>query len=108
MKTFLKYKINVIIILLFGIIITSSSIFADETNNSTNIINYKDINCNKALIMDVKNGSVLYSKNGFDKVFPASTTKVLTAILAIENLDLQKSVVASSTAIYSTPEESSR
>lgn len=107
MKTFLKYKINFIIILLFGMIITFSSVFADETNNSTNIINYKDINCNKALIMDAKNGSVIYSKNGFDKVFPASTTKVLTAILAIENLDLQKSVVASSTAIYATPEESS-
>lgn len=70
-------------------------------------IENSDIKCRKALIMDLDSGSILYSKDGFDKVYPASTTKVLTAIIAIENLDLEKTVVVSSNAVNSTPEGSS-
>lgn len=37
-----------------------------------------------ALLMDMKTGRVLYSKNLDDCVFPASTTKIMTGILALE------------------------
>ena len=53
--------------------------------------------------MDYESGNVLFEKNGYNKVYPASTTKILTAILTIENLDLDKSIVASKEAIYPTP-----
>ncbi len=62
-----------------------------------------ELYCNSDLIMDVESGNVLYAKNGYKKVYPASTTKILTAILALENLDLNESVVASAHAVYSTP-----
>ena len=42
-----------------------------------------------ALLMDMASGRVLYSKNLDERVYPASTTKIMTAILALEmgNMD---------------------
>lgn len=37
-----------------------------------------------ALLMDLPSGRVLYSKNLDERVFPASTTKIMTGILALE------------------------
>ena len=57
------------------------------------------INSKSAVAIDGDSGIVLYNKNATQKVYPASTTKILTAILAIEKLDLNKSLVVSKTAI---------
>lgn len=43
-------------------------------------------------IMDSKTGEVLYEQNSDMKLEPASTTKVMTAIIAIENCDLDEKV----------------
>lgn len=42
-----------------------------------------------AILVNVENAQILYQKNAFAKMFPASTTKILTAIIAIENLNLE-------------------
>ena len=57
--------------------------------------------------MDAESGNVLYEKNGYAKIYPASTTKVLTAILVLENLPLDEKIVATKNAINSVPLESS-
>lgn len=61
---------------------------------------------NTVIAVDSDSNIILYSKNIDKKIYPASTTKILTAIIAIENLDLGKSVVASKTAV-SIPWDSS-
>ena len=40
--------------------------------------------------MDAESGNILFEKNGYSKIYPASTTKVLTCVLALENLDLNE------------------
>ncbi len=35
-------------------------------------------------LMDAASGNVLYEKNAYDKAYPASTTKIMTCILALE------------------------
>ena len=45
-----------------------------------------------AVLVDVGNDSLLFEKNAREKCFPASTTKVLTALIAIENCDLTEEV----------------
>lgn len=45
-----------------------------------------------AVVIDAKTGQVLYDKNRNEQRYPASTTKVITALLALENLDLSKTV----------------
>lgn len=78
------------------------SIYADL--NSTNRL---DLHSSSALLMDASSGAILYSKGGFEKVYPASTTKILTAILAIEKLNLTDEISATMNALYSVPSDSS-
>ncbi|MEL7654789.1 MAG: D-alanyl-D-alanine carboxypeptidase family protein [Bacillota bacterium] len=44
------------------------------------------------IVIDAKTGQVLYDKNMNEQRYPASTTKVITALLTLENLDLNKTV----------------
>lgn len=48
-----------------------------------------------AIVMEVETGSILYAKNIDAKMFPASITKVLTALVAMENGDLKDPVTFS-------------
>lgn len=36
------------------------------------------------LLMEADTGAVLYEKNGYDRVYPASTTKIMTCIVALD------------------------
>ncbi len=45
-----------------------------------------------AIVIDAKTGKILYDKNMNEQREPASTTKVITALLALENLELSKLV----------------
>lgn len=51
-----------------------------------------------AVLMDSHTGDVLYSKNASQMLAPASTTKIMTAILAIESGRLQENAVISQNA----------
>ncbi|KHO62186.1 D-Ala-D-Ala carboxypeptidase [Thermoanaerobacter sp. YS13] len=48
-----------------------------------------------AVLMDFTTGQVLYDKNMHKRMYPASTTKILTAIIAIERGNLNDIVTAS-------------
>lgn len=52
-----------------------------------------------ALVMDLASGRVLYSKNIDDRVFPASTTKIMTGILALEMGNMTDNVTATYEAL---------
>lgn len=54
--------------------------------------------------MDNKTNAVLYSKNENQKVYPASTTKILTAIIVLENCKLDDVVTASYNSVMNIPE----
>jgi len=50
------------------------------------------LNSEGATLMDATTGQVLYSKNGDTKYFPASTTKILTALVVLEHAKLDDKV----------------
>ncbi len=52
-----------------------------------------------AVLINANTGTVIYEKNAHEKIYPASTTKIMTALLAIEHLDLDKEVTASKAAV---------
>lgn len=60
-----------------------------------------------ALLMDTSSGRVLYSKNIDDRVFPASTTKIMTGILALEMGNMSDTVTANYDALKSITLEDS-
>lgn len=56
-----------------------------------------------AILVEASTGKILYEKNAYEKMYPASTTKVMTAILILENCDLNEMATVSHNAIYSLP-----
>ena len=51
-----------------------------------------------AVVMDAATGSILYGKNPYQKQYPASITKLMTALLVIENCSLDETVTFSASA----------
>lgn len=90
----MRKKINCLI-LLFILCLTAVSplqIFAEESKGP-------EISSEAAILIDYKSGRVLFEKNADKKTYPASTTKIMTAILALENLELDSVLTASEKAI---------
>ncbi len=51
-----------------------------------------------AIVMDVTTGKILYEKNAHQRAYPASTTKIMTLITALEESDIHDRVVVSDAA----------
>lgn len=60
-----------------------------------------DISSPAALLMDLSSGKVLYEKNMNEKRYPASLTKVMTAIVVLENRDLSDIATVSYDSVMS-------
>ncbi len=58
------------------------------------------INAESAILLDSKTGKVLYHKNATTAVYPASTTKLMTALVALELCDLDKEVTIGNEVNY--------
>lgn len=56
-----------------------------------------------AILMDADSGAILYSKNIHEHLYPASTTKLLTALIAKERGKLADQVSFSYDAVFSVP-----
>lgn len=56
------------------------------------------LSARSAVIVDAKNGAILYGKNPHLKLPPASTTKVMTALIALERLPLNQWILVSKKA----------
>lgn len=58
------------------------------------------LSCDSAIVMEVSTGSILYKKNIHKQHYPASITKILTAMLLLENSSLSDIVTFSSEAVF--------
>ena len=56
------------------------------------------VSAKSAVVMEASTGRVLYQKNAFEKMPMASTTKIMTALVAIENSNLDDRVTVSPNA----------
>ena len=91
----MKFKRLLVTILFTILALTSTFSFASDNELSL----YSEA----AALMDSNTGTILYEKNGKEKMYPASTTKIMTAILAIENCDLNDIATVSYDAVMSVP-----
>ncbi len=65
------------------------------------------VDCPNVILIDASNGRVIYEKEAYEHVAPASTTKVLTALLVLENTKLEDKVYCSYEAVMSVPSDGS-
>lgn len=61
-----------------------------------------DVTAEAAIVMEEETGAILYSKNMDDVHYPASITKIMTALVVLENCDLDETVTFSAEAVYGT------
>jgi len=85
-----KKNIYLILLIITIIILYSNFVFASPPQ----------VGARAAIVMDIKTGQVLYNKHMNVKMPPASTTKILTAIIAIEEGNLEDTVTISRKAAY--------
>ena len=78
-------------IILCMVLSLSSSVYGAE-------IKAPDVKALGAILMDLKTGRVLWEKNAYEPLSNASTTKIITCILAIESGTMDDTVVVSSNA----------
>ena len=62
-----------------------------------------EISAEAAILIDSSTGKVFYGKNENQKMYPASTTKIMTAILTLENANLNDVVTVPYDAIRTIP-----
>ena len=60
-----------------------------------------------AVLMDADTGTVLYQKNMHQVLYPASITKLMTALLALQNLETTQVLTVSQAAVNAVPRTSS-
>jgi len=72
-----------------------------ETNQIINWPAGPEIGAESAILMEVNTGTILYSKNIHAQLYPASITKILTALIAVEECDMNEMVTFSYDAVHS-------
>lgn len=80
---------KIVLVLILAIMAFSTSVNAETP----------EITATSAAVIDCIDGKILYSKNMDEKLYPASMTKILTAILVVENCNMQDEVTISKSAI---------
>lgn len=90
---FMKFKRKIFSLCTLFILLFSTNCLASEPT----------ISSTSAILVEASTGKILYEKNAYEKMYPASTTKVMTAILTLENCDLSEMATVSRNAIYSLP-----
>ena len=58
------------------------------------------LSSDSAIVMELSTGTILYRKNIHKQHYPASITKIMTAMLTAENCSLDETVTFSKTAVY--------
>ncbi len=90
-------------VLLFITFLTfiNTIVLANSISSTDNTVNTIEITAPHAVLIDMDSGKMLYEKDAYTPVYPASTTKILTAILVLENCDLDEKVTATYEAVNS-------
>ncbi len=74
-----RFIVAVLMVILMVTCLPAVSIYADE--------NDFNVDAKAAILIDSDSGKVLYEKNADEQCYPASTTKIMTALLAFEAID---------------------
>lgn len=79
-----KILLYLVIFTFFAVYPATADALAEQTV-SEQTLSPDDIISETAVLMDAKTGQIIFDKNSGQKMFPASTTKIMTGMLAAEN-----------------------
>ena len=90
-------KITLSILIMLIICLATTSYAATDTQNL-------QITSGACILVEPNTGTIIYEKNSKEKMYPASTTKIMTALLVLENCKLDDTVIVSSSALSEIPD----
>ena len=109
MKHKLKRILSALLILTMTVILfPSTAALGDSASPTAAWPEAPKITSEAAVVIEASTGSILYNKNAFDAYHPASTTKLMTSLLAIEQCPLSDTVTCSRDSVESIGWDSSR
>ncbi|SDN11222.1 D-alanyl-D-alanine carboxypeptidase family protein [Lachnospira pectinoschiza] len=85
----------------FAALSSTGSVVSSVDTSSTTWPSAPDVSAGSCILIDADTGSILYEKNAYEKCYPASTTKILTGLLTIENCSMSDIVTFSKEAVES-------
>ncbi len=80
---------------IFAILLAITAVFTYNVQESRA---QQDVSAKSAILIEAVSGRVLFEKNALEKMPMASTTKIMTAIIAIENCSINDTVVVGQNA----------
>jgi D-alanyl-D-alanine carboxypeptidase (penicillin-binding protein 5/6) len=86
-------KISTIVLVISFILNFNLYSFAQEV--------FPDTGSPSIILIDSKTGQIIYEKNSHEKLYPASITKVMTALITLEKCKLDEKTIASKNAVFS-------
>ena len=99
-KYFTKRKlITAAVALILAAAFLVPSIAKGAASDSAGALSSVKVKSSYAVVMDANSGNILYNKGGDETIYPASTSKILTCIVAIENSEMDDIVTVSQNAL---------
>lgn len=99
MKRFLAFFVSFILICGFNV---QAEGISEHTNSTAHVVKVEEptgLYAQAAVLMDAESGRILFQKNGDEVLANASTTKIMTCILALEEGKLEDVVTVSENAV---------
>lgn len=91
-------RLTAILLAVCLVLLPQSAAYATQNAGGAASVSEPQIQAQGAVVIDAATGQILYGKNANTKYYPASITKLMTALLVIENCDLDGTVTFSKTA----------
>ena len=99
-KRIISVLLTVFMLFSFFCIALAENENISEVNNEKKDLSAKSPS---AVLVDLHTGMVLYRKSAGERVYPADLTKIMTAVLVLENCKLEETAKASETALSNIP-----
>ena len=74
---------------------------------STSLLAKPTVEAKGAILIEAKTNTILYEKNAYSKFYPASITKILTALIIEEQLPANRMITKSQNSVDTVPNDSS-
>ena len=80
----------------------ASEVVTSDKGNSEQL-NITGIGSDAVLVLDVSTGYSIYEKDIYTSYYPASVTKIMTAMIVLDNCEMDETVTFSHDAVFSIP-----
>lgn len=102
-KTFIIFFITILVMILNTTSFATNEILNNVQNENQTFPADLSLYSKSCILIETKTHNIAYEKNAYEKLYPASTTKLLTAIIVMEKCQLTDIVTITNEMVSSIP-----